>query len=444
MNQIITMALKDIRLITRDRMGMFFILFFPVLLGVFFGLVMGPSSGGGGGKIKVAIVDQDQSEMSRKFAERLAANDGIALETDSFEAAKNSVRTAKRGAMLVLAPGFGDRAGVFWGEPPKILLGHDPSRTAESAMLEGFVMQAIGDLVGERFNNPSQFLPFLQQARDDLSSAEIDTVRRSVISGFLDTVENLIQSATLMNEQADADSESAGGDSRGLQFADIETLDVTREIDPDSIAGQIQKMQTRADRSRWDISFPQAMLWGVLGCIATFSLSIARENTLGTMLRLQVAPVGPGKILGGKAMACFLSALFVMGLLVALAVMLGMRPSSYPKLFVSSLVIAAAFTGIMMMVSILGRTEQGVAGAGTALNMIMAMLGGGMIPVMFMPDFLRQIGVVSPVFWAIRAIEGSIWREFSWSEMAMPLIVLSVTGAVCLVAGVVLLRKRLG
>jgi ABC-2 type transport system permease protein len=439
MNQILTMALKDIRLISRDRMGMFFILFFPVLLGVFFGLVMGPSSSGGGGKMKVAIVDQDQSEVSRKFAERLAANSGIELETESFESAKESVRTAKRVAMVVLSPGFGDRAGVFWGEPPKIQLGLDPSRTAESAMLQGFVMQAIGDLVGERFNNPAQFLPFLQQARDDLNSAEVDPSQRSIVSGFLDSVDKMIQSAAVMNARPEPASGADGGESRGLQFADIQTLDVTRELDPNSVAGQIRKM-----RSRWDISFPQAMLWGVLGCIASFSISIARENTLGTMLRLQVAPIGPGKILGGKAMACFIAAVFVMGLLIVMAVALGMRPASYPKLVVASVVISAAFTGVMMVVSLLGRTEQGVAGAGTAINMIMAMLGGCMIPVMFMPEILRQIGVISPVFWAIRAIEGAVWREFSWSEMATPLAVLAATGTACLVVGVIMLRKRLG
>ncbi|HIE95604.1 MAG TPA: hypothetical protein EYG03_09175 [Planctomycetes bacterium] len=45
----------------------------------------------------------------------------------------------------------------------------------------------------------------------------------------------------------------------GPQFVDIKSIDVTREIDPNSQAGQLKKL-----RSRWDISFPQAMMWGVL------------------------------------------------------------------------------------------------------------------------------------------------------------------------------------
>ena len=40
MNRIFTMAVKDIKLILRDRMSLFFICGFPILMGLFFGLVM--------------------------------------------------------------------------------------------------------------------------------------------------------------------------------------------------------------------------------------------------------------------------------------------------------------------------------------------------------------------------------------------------------------------
>ena len=47
-------------------------------------------------------------------------------------------------------------------------------------------------------------------------------------------------------------------------------------------------------RSKWDISFPQAMIWGILACAAGFAISIVRERKQGTFLRLQVAPVSRG------------------------------------------------------------------------------------------------------------------------------------------------------
>ncbi len=163
---------------------------------------------------------------------------------------------------------------------------------------------------------------------------------------------------------------------------------------------------------------------------------------MGTMLRLRIAPLGGASLLAGKALACFLTAIGVMVMMTVLGLMLGMRPASYGKLVVAGLCIAAAFTGIMMVVSLLGRTEQGVSGAGWAANLIMAMLGGCMVPVMFMPQWVQSASVVSPVRWAILAIEGAVWREFSWPEMALPLLVLLVTGGVCFAIGTFMFRTK--
>jgi ABC-2 type transport system permease protein len=122
--------------------------------------------------------------------------------------------------------------------------------------------------------------------------------------------------------------------------------------------------------------------------------------------------------------------------------MLGMSPASYPKLVVASICIAIAFTGIMMVVSVLGKTEQSVSGAGMAIIMVLAMLGGCMIPAMFLPGFMQTLSYVSPVRWAIQAIEGAIWREFTWNEMMMPLSVLLGFGAVCFVIGNQVLKRQ--
>jgi ABC-2 type transport system permease protein len=442
MQSIFHMALKDIKLIRRDRMGLFFIVFFPILMGVFFGLMMGGFGSGGSGKMKIAVVDQDQSDMSAKFVELLVRNESLQVETAAQEAAGESVRKGERVGLILLPAGFGERAGAFWGDPPEVQLGLDPSRNAESAMLQGFVMQAIGGLVGERFQNPQSFRPMIEQSREEAESADMSPAQRTLLNGFLDSIESMIQSADQLTSEGDRERGEATGKGfaagGGMPFANITTLDITRKFDPDSQQGQLQKL-----RSRWDISFPQAMLWGVLGCIASFSISIARENTLGTMLRLQVAPLRPASILAGKALACFLTALGVIGLLTLLGVLLGMQPGSYPKLVVASLCTAGAFTGIMMVISLLGRTEQGVSGAGWAANMIMAMLGGCMIPTMFMPEFIRNLGVISPVRWAIQAIEGAVWREYSWAEMMMPLAILLAIGAVCFFAGSAMMKRRL-
>ena len=67
--------------------------------------------------------------------------------------------------------------------------------------------------------------------------------------------------------------------------------------------------------------------------------------------------------------------------------------------------------------------------------MVMAMIGGGMVPLMFLPGWLQDIASVSPVKWSILALEGAIWRDFSYAELAGPCGVLVGMGAVCFVVG---------
>ena len=166
-----------------------------------------------------------------------------------------------------------------------------------------------------------------------------------------------------------------------------------------------------------------------------------RERKQGTFLRLQVAPVTRGQVVAGKATACFVAVIGVIGVMVALGVGLGMRPRSPGLLVLASVCVAFCFVGIMMLMSVIGKTEEAVSGAAWGANMLMAMFGGGMVPLLFMPGFMKTISHFSPVKWSILALEGSIWRGFTLSEMLLPCAVLVGVGAVCLAIGTAVLSR---
>ena len=96
----------------------------------------------------------------------------------------------------------------------------------------------------------------------------------------------------------------------------------------------------------------------------------------------------------------------------------------------------------MMFISTLGRTEQSAGGAGWAMLMIMAMLGGGMMPLYFMPAWLRSFSNISPVKWGIFALEGAIWRNFNFTEMTKPCLILLVIGLASFLLGVYILSRQ--
>jgi ABC-2 type transport system permease protein len=89
----------------------------------------------------------------------------------------------------------------------------------------------------------------------------------------------------------------------------------------------------------------------------------------------------------------------------------------------------------MMLLSVLGRTEQAASGIGWAVLLVLSMLGGGMIPYFFMPSWMRALSNVSPVKWSILAMEGAVWRGFTLTEMLLPAGILVGTGALFFAVG---------
>lgn len=423
MRSIFAIALKDIRLLLRDRMAAFFVLGFPLLMGLFFGSIMMPRSPSNKVKMKVAVVDLDNSRYSQLVVQTLADNENLMVETDSKDAARASVRTGSRIAMLVIPKGFGETAGIFWKKQPPLQLGVDPSRSAEGSMLEGFIMEAVGKLVGKRMTNPTDMLA---ESRSMIQQLSVETdLSQNLKTNLLELYASV---ETFAESMQSSNSEPTNESNSGFQLASIEKIDVTQQQDPSSRGDLIAKI-----RSGWDISFPQAMLWGILGCVAGFAISLAQERESGTLLRLYVAPISRGQLLSGKALACFLATLGVIVLMTVAGLMLGVRPISFVKLGVVAVSVAFCFVGIMLVLSTLGDSVQSVSGIGWSANMIMAMFGGCMIPIMFMPDFMAGLSVLSPVRWAIQSIEGAIWRDYSWLQLLGSLSVLWAIGSVALI-----------
>jgi ABC-2 type transport system permease protein len=250
--------------------------------------------------------------------------------------------------------------------------------------------------------------------------------------GALD--EFLAHWAEVRQSQARADSASASRSTAAApdasRLARVRRVDVAYQPVPGSADALLQRV-----RSEWDISFPQAMLWGVLGTAAGFAITIVRERKQGTLFRLQAAPISRTHILLGKAVACFTT---VIGVVVTMAILgrwLGMQPRSPAMLAVAAICVAFAFTGIMVLMSVIGRTEEAVSGAAWLANMVMAMFGGGMIPLAFMPEFMATLSQASPVKWSVLALEGAIWRGFSWVEMALPCAILLGFGCSAMLLG---------
>jgi ABC-2 type transport system permease protein len=106
--------------------------------------------------------------------------------------------------------------------------------------------------------------------------------------------------------------------------------------------------------------------------------------------------------------------------------------------------IAIGFSGLMMLLAVPGRSEQTAYGIGWGVMILLGMVGGAIVPVFYMPRWLQPLSVISPVRWALVALEGAVWRSYSLSEMAPALLVLLGMGVVSYALAVFFFLRRGG
>jgi ABC-2 type transport system permease protein len=419
MSAMLAIAIKDLRTFSRQRASLFFTFIWPVCVAVLFGALFGGSDRPTP-RLPIMVVDEDASPASAAFAKRLIERDTFDATQGSRVEALEAVRKGQRTAAVILRPGFGDASSrMFYGTPPEVQLYTDPSRQAERGMLEGLLMQQGAERMQSMFSNPSGGRQSVQHALQDLKKGAPGA------SPGLETF--LGQLDTFLGSPDAAQLGSTGGVEPAATASGWEPLRITKEDLP---------RQRSGPRNGYDMTFPQAMLWAVFGCVMAFSTTFASERVRGTLVRLHVSPLTRGQVLAGKSLAALLAIVIVEGLLMLLGFsVFGVRASSWGLLLVAMTCTAAAFVGIILLLASMARTEQGVGGMGPAVMMPLFLLGGAMVPLMFMPPWLVTLGYLSPVRWAIVALEGAIWRDFGVAEMAVPCAVLLAVAAVTFVVG---------
>lgn len=296
MRAILDLMQKDLLLLLRDRFGLFWILIFPLIYAFFFGAIFS-GQGQGSGTIRIAIVDQDASEDSRRFVRALASHASLRVSKDdsgivltrSAESARDLVRRGKRAAYVMLKKGFGDQGLSFFGANPGsggselVAVGVDPARSAEKGYLQGILTElsfrhAIGNLT-DRDRSKAEIAKLKKRIAND---ATVPKAQRLLLEVFFNALANFL---------GKIDMSGLDGGGFGASQLGFEEVTTARE----------------GPKNAFEITFPSAILWGLIGCAAGFAIMIVRERSLGTMARLRTAPITLLQILAGKGAACFVA-----------------------------------------------------------------------------------------------------------------------------------------
>jgi ABC-2 type transport system permease protein len=420
----LTLTLKDLFLLWRNKLALFWVIVFPLIFGLFYGALIAGDVGQPA-KMSIAFVDEDESAASKALAQELSLHASVRLVPTQAEGQPHdrdsAIQIVRRGDLtgyLLIHPGFGESLRLFGQNGAKIELGVDPSRRAEAGFLQGIMLEATSSILAKQFTDPEEIRKWLKAARKEIEQArELPEAQTKTLLDCFALLDRFVPKLLA------AQIPSEGGPLGALK---LNVVPVT------------------FDRySAFEITFPCSILWAVLGCMMTFTMSIVVEQKQGTLLRLRVAPLGKRHILGGKGMACFLSCVGTASILLLVGVTcLGIRVTSWPYMLASIAAMAVCFSGLMMLLSVLGRTEQAVAGSAMAFVLVMATLGGGLVPLVAMPDWMLTMSHACPAKWGTLALEGAMWRGFDLAEMLLPCGILLVVGVLSFGLGVRILARR--
>jgi ABC-2 type transport system permease protein len=148
-------------------------------------------------------------------------------------------------------------------------------------------------------------------------------------------------------------------------------------------------------------------------------------------------PVSRVQLLGGKILGRFILGLLQYVAVFAVGIVVGLNfGGDLLALFLTMVIFTLAVTSLSLTLGTRVKSEEQAAGLTNLLGLTLAPLGGAWWPLEIVPEFMRTIGHVSPIAWAMDAYRSLIFENGDLSTILVPLAVLLGFSVVCFGVGV--------
>jgi ABC-2 type transport system permease protein len=394
----------------RDRVAQALTFLLPILFFSIFASVFGNQGRESTARVRIAVVDEDGSELSRRIVEGLKAETALRVRfTADAEGtgpllnratAAAEVRNGDVPVAVILPKGLGETAAAFGQASggPRIQLLADPSDPIAPQMVGGLLqkvsMTAAPDLMMK--GGMTQFEKY---------AGSLTPQQRAAVDAWLPQM-----------KPGTPDGKAAGPAPASFGIG-IDTVDVMRKGRSDSL-----------------VSFYAA---GVGVMFLLFSVSGASGTLLdevdsGTLDRVLSTRLGMGGLLTGKWLfltlvgVAQLTVMFLWGRLV-----FGLDLFHHlPGFFVMTAFTAAAAAGFGLMLATFARTRAQLSGMSTIIILTMSALGGSMFPRFLMSETMQKFGLLTFNAWALDGYLKVFWRNAAIWQLWPQVLVLATLAAV--------------
>ena len=247
-----------------------------------------------------------------------------------------------------------------------------------------------------------------------------------------------------------------------MQVASLRTEGMLAQMDVQADAAQAtqalfsntlvaaERVGKQARPSSVQQSVPGWLVFGMFFVVAAIAGLFVDERSCGALARLRSLGAAPATLLAAKVVPY----LIVNGVQAALMLSVGvwlmpalggdglsLQGINWSALVLVLLAISAAAVSLALAIACLVSTHAQASTLGPILNVLMAALGGIMVPLFVMPEVMQHIAAYSPMNWGLEALLDVLLRGADVSAV-LPRLGRLTGFAALMLAGAYLLFRR--
>ena len=392
----------------RDRVAQALTFLLPIVFFSIFASVFGGQGEASTARVRIAVVDEDHTDVSARLVEGLRNEKGLRTQTTADAsgtgavldraAAEQLVRAGDVPVAIVIPAGLGTAFSTngFAGSGPPVQMLSDVSDPIAPQMVLGLLqkvaMTAAPDLLMQ--GGMRQFEKY---------AGAMTPQQKAAVDEWLPRLK--------------AQGQSSGGTSAGAMPITVAVVDVMRT---DNRRGSL-------------ISFYAAgigVMFLLFSSVAGAGGALLDEAETGTLERLLSTRIGMTGVLIGKwillgLIGCLqLTVMFLWG-----RVAFGLPLFSHlPGFAVMTLFTAAAAAALGLVLASLARSRAQLSGFSTILILTMSALGGSMFPRFLMSEGMQKVGLLTFNAWALDGYLKVFWRQAAiWQLWPQVLVLVTLT-----------------
>lgn len=390
---------KDLLLLVRDRRALVVLLLLPMAFICILGLSTGQMLGWRNDNqlLNIGVVDKSGSRPASLIIDRMQAIDGIkALPIQSLEQAEQLLNDRDITAAVIIGEDFESRVEVL--TPQDIF---DVSQARMKITLADVDVKILsrpaGAMVRSVVDQLVLFCTLQAVLPDSARRSEVRSRVKDLVFGNSESATEAESGSRQGEDSSDDESESVEGQSEG----------VTREESPFSEAATAaaDNPESAAGNPVYQTLVPAYTVMFAFFLVPIMGRSFIEERQLGTLRRLQIAPISSVDLVVGKTLPFLIISLVQSAVLFLFGRLLfDMSWGTHWWLLIPIVTCTSlAATGMGLLVATLVRTDSQVSAYANFLVITLAGISGCFMPREWLPELMQSVSLGTPHAWSLIA-----------------------------------------